>query len=348
MQLTRVSASRTSLRGSGLGNEAIAWAKAYLCAQAFDLRLQEPAWTFSRYHLGQNFGQSRVRALSDAAIRRALPQVRITETRFLRTGERDYLSALRRIDQEIGFSHMKRLAVIHEGMWGGYLAIRDAKPFLIQQIYSAPGVVAQLTRLRLSSCDAFIIGVHIRKGDFDARSPRRGEFNKSIPLGWYRRVVTSLSQALSGQAVRFLVFSDAQAPALQLLLEMPGVEHITGSGPVEDLAAMAACDLLVCSVSSFSMLASFLSGRPYAWYSPQLQLAHDRLSLWGGQYGERNLCAPEAFGGDPRGTSMGRGVPVPNDGRLPGWAVDALISDAFRRRAAKDLLLYGVIPFEGA
>ena len=49
---------------------------------------------------------------------------------------------------------------------------------------------------------------------------------------------------------------------------------------------MALADLRICSVSSYSLAASFLSGGPYVWYEPQLTLKHDRYTLWGEQTSE--------------------------------------------------------------
>lgn len=347
MTVARVSvAVSTSRRGSGLGNEVFAWAKAYLCAQQFGLRLLPPEWTFNRYGLLQEFGHRSVSGALSRASRGVLPEVRITERMFRDTGQDEYGAALRALDSELGLSSRRRIAVVHEGMWGGYLAIRNARPFLWREIYSAPGVVPQLGRLALPSDRGFTVAVHVRRGDFAAHGPDRGKFNAAIPLVWYQRVVGSLTSALPEAALRFLVFSDAPAAALRPLLALPHVEYAaSGTSAVQDLAAMAACDLLVCSVSSFSLLAAFLSRRRYIWYEPQLTLLDEALSLWGSHPSQESPTSPtRRFARTLLPGEVGRGVPVSHDGHLPSWLQGALAQDEQMQRVDRDLLYYGSVP----
>lgn len=347
MSITRVSCtvSGTS-RGAGVGNEIIAWAKAYLCAEEFGLRLLPPEWVFNRNRLAQDFGFSRIGMLRARAARELLPQVRITQELFAETAKEDYVESMRVLDADFAFSTRPRVAVVHEGMWGGYLAIRQAKAFLLKETLSAPGVAAQLRRLRLSSDDALTVAVHVRLGDFVSRNPKMGEFNQAISLAWYQAVVDSVQQQLSGERLRFLVFSDGSAEQLAPLLNQNGVEQAAGGrGALQDLAAMAACDLLVCSVSSYSLLAAFLSGRPYIWYEPQLSRGRLGLSLWGQDISQGPLSPTRRQEQTLVPGDIGRGIPVPENGRLPSWAIEGLIWEARLCRGERDLLFFGSLPF---
>jgi hypothetical protein len=54
-----------------------------------------------------------------------------------------------------------------------------------------------------------------------------------------------------------------------------------------DLLLMSQADLRVCSISSYSLAASFLSGGPYLWYKPQLTLRNGFYTLWGSEKAQK-------------------------------------------------------------
>ena len=124
-------------------------------------------------------------------------------------------------------------------------------------------------------------------------------------------------------------------------------------GDCSDVLALAGADLLVCSVSSFSTLAAFLSDSPYLWFQPNLY-QHPQ-----GVYSQGDYDAQRDKPGNPTGTALQRlatapaqllprGVGVDLDGRDPrrgapgrGAAspVAALgIGPGTRRRRAGDLI----------
>src|SRR5262249_48648977 len=123
------------------------------------------------------------------------------------------------------------------------------------------------------------VGLHVRRGDFGVQPPAPGTFNRPVPTTWFCSVVRSLQGQLPDAA--HAVCTDAGDAELPELTALPGVHLVRGSGPaaaIQELAVLASCDLLVCSVSSFSMLAAFLSDRPYLWYRPQLTPVGDCLT----------------------------------------------------------------------
>jgi len=113
-----------------------------------------------------------------------------------------------------------------------------------------------------------------------------------------------------------------------------------------DLLALARADLMVCSVSSFSVWAAFLSGKPYLWYGPNLH-AHSEgyLSIWGHEAGQQREGSPTrqaiAAVGSQVQPPVSRAWAVGHDGQVPaaalrqiGWAAHS---------GDTDLLQYGVI-----
>ena len=73
-------------------------------------------------------------------------------------------------------------------------------------------------------------------------------------MDWYKSAMLSLAQSLRAVPLRFIVVSDS--PTKDLASDISGHEvlYISGS-PLDDLAVLATSDVLISSVSSFSMLA---------------------------------------------------------------------------------------------
>jgi hypothetical protein len=334
----RVSVARsTTRRGAGLGNELIALAKAYIGARELDLRLTLPRWTTNRYGLGPQLGWRRGSLLLSEVSRR-LPSFVVTEELYRSTGEVDYAAALRHLAARHDLFERRRLALLHEGMWGGYPAIRSARSFVTRTVLGAPGVAEHLDSLGLPSHESLVLGVHIRAGDFSRTQVERGSWNRVVPTAWYRQAIQAVLGLLDGLPCRCLLVSDAEPEALADLLSLPGTEMASSTSPVADVAVLGAADVLVCSTSSFSMTAAFISHAPYLWYEPQLTHARRGLVMW-------------AEGrDDDRAGGVGRGIPFDGESRLPDDLASLLAAEGRLRELAHDLLYDGVVspPVTGA
>ena len=107
---------------------------------------------------------------------------------------------------------------------------------------------------------------------------------------------------------------------------------------------LASCDLLVCSVSSFSMLASFLSDQPYLWFEPQLTPVDDFVTIWGGEASQRREGSLTRQALALRsGHVRWRGTPIPASGRVTLTASDLVKPEGGWDRR-RDLLYYGAVP----
>ena len=335
-----------SPRGAGLGNEVFSWAKAYLGARALGLREVPPPWAINprRYdrELGGGLGRS-----AKYVIIRSLPAYEITWEDVLATGAVDYFEAVQKLRPTVLSSRAP--VVLHgSGMHGGYLGIRRARAYLRHAILGPAAAVRSHELIDEIEPTRVRIGVHYRGGtDFreqDAVKP--GVFNSRLPIEWYESVVQSLVKQLA-VPVEVLLASDSEATQLAEALSINGrYPTRVANTSVGDLAALARCDLIVPSVSSFSMLAIFLSNAAYVWHADNLYVHSGWASIWGhgcqGIGGEPKLRAAEFQAASH--LSARRGIP---QGTHPVWSEAALrrLRDvAALRNLSSDLIYSGVVP----
>lgn len=344
-------------RGAGLGNELYPWAKAWLAAQAIGGIALPPAFGLNPREYWRYFGTSRLDWLFHRALLKAMPRYRFTEQDYRSTGEQDFRKAVAVFAERLGWREKRSFVLEVGGMWGGFLAVREARDFVLARLYAARSTVENLTdwRTRLDP-DHLVVAVHIRAGDFKAASESinyRGSFNRELPLSWYISVCDQLRERF-GNRLQFQLLTDgrpeALAPFIQRFTPVTGFHQ--RDTVCSDLLTMANADLLVCSVSSFSLWGAFLSRAPYVWFAPQLQEEQGMLSLWGHEAAQRPPTGATAqFRANVVAESSAccpRGVPVFERGELPPELLARLELGLNCRRTATDLALYGVAPLVGA
>lgn len=346
-------------RGAGLGNELITWARAQLMAQVLGARALPPAFGLNRRPYRQHFGTSRLDWLQQAALTHSLPVIDFDEADYQRHGAGDVIDAFSRFTQQHRLHERGPLVVRTRGMWGGFAHIARARAWARARLQASRWAAANLAELGLRlHPDRLTVAMHVRLGDFDAArdvQAYRGRFNVALPLDWFIQAGLQLQQAL-GERVQFLVFSDGTPeqlrPLTRHLRTVPTpVRH---PADVSDLLAMAEADLLLCSVSSYSAWAAFLSQGHYVWFAPQLQpLDGEQEAVWGAVWGHElaqqapaspTLQALAQRRLEPPGTPPGRAWVLGPEAELP----DALLTDLARRHAQRrpeaDLVRYGVAP----
>jgi hypothetical protein len=232
------------------------------------------------------------------------------------------------------------LLVESSGMWGGYLAIESAKSWLREVLLGISGVRETLSEFESDVSGRVRVAVHVRMGDFrmsDRVKP--GNFNVSYPLSWYRFVMLEMLRVFNGNCV-FYLFTDSHSPELlQYFREFDGcLVFEVRKNDFCDLALASACDIVVCSVSSFSMLASWIGGKPYVWNYNQLQIEDGCCFIWN-TYDWVKKWSLDRHIDDVVSPCLPvkEGVPV-DDG-----VVSALVSGAFCKESFCDLLRFGRI-----
>lgn len=301
-----VVAKRHGRRGEGLGNEILPWAKGWIASQALDARLVGPSWGVNRRRYYRNFGTPRLDFLVEDALRH-LPHHAFTEQDYRATGQIDFGSAIKKWATTRGLKTSGSYILSVEGMWGGYPSIRTARAFLLAKLLNSRDalrnvyqVTSALDRKRL------FVAVHIRSANdgFVAPCPGesvRGIFNIFIPGEWYLWVCERLHQQF-GERIQFYFFTDRRNALFDEAVRRFNPGQIVQQGLTEcsDLLLMTQADLRICSVSSYSLAANFLSGGPYLWYEPQLTLSHGLYTLWGNE--TSNYHRPQ---GDKYPTNIG-------------------------------------------
>ena len=175
------------------------------------------------------------------------------------------------------------------------------------------------------------------------RTEITASINQRLDLAGHRRARVSASEARLFAAELQLAIARAD------LLQQVRTRFAEGIA-TRDLLALARADLLVCSISSFSAWAAFLSDAPYLWFAPQLTPQPDGLaSIWGHEPLQQQADSPtrRALARWRREPALlPRGWPVELDGAVPAGALAMMQSRGGDRRgpADADLVRYGVAP----
>lgn len=350
-------------RGAGLGNELITWARVQLMAQVLGGRALHPAFGLNQRHYRRHFGTSRGDWLMHRALAAGLPAVDFNEAEYLAAGGGDVVQAFGRFAHQHGLHERSPLVVRTQGMWGGFAHIARARAWARARLHATRWAATNLAELGLRlDPDRLTVAMHVRLGDFQSASgdhanapidphAYRNRFNRALPLTWFVEAGVQLQRAL-GSRVQFQVFSDGSPEQLKPLTRhlhtVP--THTRHPGDVSDLLAMSQADLLLCSVSSYSAWAAFLSDGHYLWFAPQLQPHGDGWgSIWGHETAQR---APHSPTLQALAQRQGERPPIPHSrawalspgNELPTALIDDLLHRHAQRRACADLMRYGVAP----
>ncbi len=331
-------------RRSGLGNELIPWAKAFIAAAELDLTLIDPVWNHNPRGYLRLFQQRPFTRLWHVLLPKLLPTYVFTRADYLATGEHDFGSAIRAYAEQNGLRRRRHYVLIVEGMWAPRKPLRHARPYLLAALYGTRHLARNLYELgkRLDERQ-LVIAVHIRRGDFKPPQPDTNyveEMNTALPMEWFVVVCRSLRARLGAENVQFLLFSDGTPDDLRLFTDVfqPTTTAHQSHTDVSDLLAMSGADLLVCSRSWYSRWALLMADIPYLWFRPALDQADNRLFI---RSGIPNPPQPLREPVTPRG------VPVGMDGALPDYLIGYLRYRLGMKAAATDLVMGGRVPADG-
>ena len=267
-------------RGAGLGNEVRALAKARIGARILGAQLVEQAWWMNPRHYGEDLGYNIVPPLRANLSRAWTPTVTVGRAEF---SGWDYEQTMRELAPKLPERFVLRHA---SGMAGGLLAIASERAFLAERLGVVQAVQSGPPAQSDQGSPVTTIGVHVRCGDFVTGEVRPGEFNRRLDMAWTQAAAVAVAKGCSGP-IRFLVFSDASGEDLDPLkrivsyLSNFGTAELSGGRVLDDLRELAGCDWIIPSVSSFSMLAIYLSTARYVWPAAHL-VEHGPLgSIWG-------------------------------------------------------------------
>jgi hypothetical protein len=245
----------------GLAHSMLAWARCRVWCNQNDVPMLAPSWL----HLQHRIGPLLRREHDNRQYHRLFQFT-------------NYITGLRRL-QLLAFSpqmqaeHMNQLEVLRSQ--DRKLVVFKNKMQLNEETYY-PEIVGhgeevlkalvEMTKpvYRPKPSDTKHIAVHVRMGDFNPAvsvdALRSGVKNSSIPISWYRDVVTTLQQKIGDFPI--VVYSDGTDEALASLLQLPGVRRSPKQASVTDLLTMAQAQLVVSSGSGFSKMGAYLANAP--------------------------------------------------------------------------------------
>ena len=350
----RFAYSRVTGRGVGLGNELIPWARAFVASTVLGARLLPPAFGLNARRYWRHFGTPRHDWISQRLLAQALPTVNFDERAFLDYGGDQLSSAISAHAEAHGLMERSAYLWTTSGMWGGYRHLAEAREFVRATLYQSRFAPGNLFRIRSRlDPEKVTVAMHMRLGDFQpAVEPAdyRGRFNISLPQSWYQGIAEGIRRYL-GDRVQFLIVSDGSPSQIEAIARPLNAvtTYDLPDGDCSDLLALAGADLLVCSVSSYSAWAAFLSDSPYLWFGPNLN-SHDEgvYSIWGHEAEQKRPggATSRAIASylDAGARWQSRGIPISCDGQVSRAVLDELVSRASKRTPAGDLVCHGVVP----
>lgn len=345
LRIYSVSRNR-SLRGEGLGNELIPAAKSYLCAKALGAVQISHSWGLNRRGYRHLFGTTVFDTIPPCIAEGLLPRREIRRDDWLAERVEDYGQLCVRVLEKRPFPTWAPAGtLVHADMWGGYALIDPARSWIRSVLLSARGAADRMKVFeRDTSAAPFRIGVHVRRGDFSAmQGSIKGKYNIAIPIDWYGCVLSNILPVLPKNSM-VCVFSDAPMELQKLLpANAQGTPLWQPSFPGHDTAdmlALASCDLIVCSVSAYSIMAAWLARKPYVWLRDQMQEQAGRFSIWGKEGLEGNWLQAEALQAASSALPSPC-VPATLDGSLNVKHLERIMADGFSHERQYDPLRYG-------
>jgi len=241
--------------------------------------------------------------------------------------------------------------ILHNSkMFGGYLTIRSAKNELQNILFGDEG----------SPNGKFRVAMHIRSSDASnsirtfkkafqlPAGSMEGRFNIRNFDDFYTAALIALFD--SGlRNVQLLVSTNevTETPLLNTLQTTAsefGYEWVIApNNPIEALRLVSQADLIVPSISSFSLLAIFLSDAKYLWPRKHLTTRQRTLSIWGFEKDQRDGPTDwlrESALNPNCNHLMNRGIPFPSTDfdYMKEWIGSKLIYPI-----SQDLIYYGSV-----
>lgn len=333
--------------GYGLGNDLIPWAKGYILSRELGAKLLHPAWGNNPRRYWRYFGTSRLDWQWYRILVRTLPCYAFSEDIYRDFGENDFEKACKRFAEKNNLYDKRAYIITITGHWGAFSGIETAKHFVREVLYSTKYTRDNLHWIeRRKDREKLSVAVHVRRGDFSPPSfanDYEGVLNKGLPVSWFTNICNALVAAFGKDNLQFLVASDSSPEDLRELLDTYPSLFISDlkHSDVSDLIAMSEADLLICSLSTYSMWAAFLSEEPYLWFAPQLNRTQTGLSHnWVrglGIFRDSHATRCRVLG-------MPRGIPVGIGGELPDSLLSYFSQKLSMRKSETDLVRGGVIP----
>jgi hypothetical protein len=323
-------------------------AKAWLASQALKQEYVEMPWALNPRSYRQELGTSRLDWARFSAVRCMSRPLELTQEMYLESGVLDYYEFAKLIGSDEKYRN--RSTLHSSGMSGGYAGIVGAREFLANRLIGLPNGVSASPRILLQRIrnHKVTVGVHVRAGDFGNETPAPGTFNNRIELSWYQAVIAELATAFADDVHFFFVTEPDAYPVVNDLIQANAIRNATlcSGSATQDLGILASVDLVVCSVSSFSLLAAFIGDNEFLWYSNHLTVSADEAFIWPDDLSQRFASSRRRDKRFSLGVGGSRGTPFPSTESVFRDLVGRLNRNLSSRHSESNLLLFGTIDRE--
>ena len=261
--------------GYGLGNDLIPWAKGFILAQELGARLLHPAWGNNPRKYYKYFRTFPYDYQVYRILRRTLPRYRFTEEDYRTIGIDSFSESCKVFVRNYDLKNKQNYIIEITGFWGAFEGIGAATDFIISCLSNTAHTQENISTIKKKlHKDKLTVGIHVRLGDFwqAGQLDYPGAEQISIPLDWYCYIRDELGASLGSENVQFIICSDGRIEELTELVDRSNALFASSlpNSDISDLFLLKNADLLICSISSYSMWAAFLSNSPYVWYRPNL------------------------------------------------------------------------------
>lgn len=184
----------------------------------------------------------------------------------------------------------------------------------------------------------------MRRGDFlQTPDDLRGKFNVQLPATWYQQVISGLRDHCGEHAI-FCLFGDGNQEEKAAMLEFAGRSWMPEAGghDMADLLALSSCDVIVCSASSYSLMAAWLGRMPYLWMKEQMVQIGSRLTFWGHEADSGNWLMADSLAYQPA-PATSPCVPIGLDEVWPSKHLDNVLAGRWERDRRCDPIRYGAV-----
>jgi hypothetical protein len=281
------------LPGAGLGNLLFVWAKALVFAKLNGLPLRTIGW--GRVKIGPWLRGEKVKRIYGGFFRQ---DTGVLESWWLRArlkmtadDRKKYNLAVREYAPEelsgcgfVIFDQVPSWADFFEGIKEHRNFVRTALFEMLQ-----PAMLEKLER-----CEAPVVGVHIRLGDF--RKMRADETFRETggvrtPQQYFLEMITRIRE-LSGEDLPVTIFTDGHSEEIREILELPAVSLAPGNPDIVDLLLLSRSKVVVTSASStFGYWSGFLADAPLIMHPEHIH-ASLRSPAFNREYFEGALLEP--------------------------------------------------------
>lgn len=335
-------------RPAGIGNEIIALAKGLIAKKVFPGVILRPKYEKSIHSYPQVILDSY--PIYKNRLKLSKHIIDVNEFRKFANYENlwDYTEIVQKSIRATGrnFEH-----ILHDSkMFGGYLAIRSAKNELQNILFRdefTPGGKFRVA-MHIRGSDAYNSVRALKKAFQLPSGTIEGQFNRRISDDFYTSALNAIFH--SGLRNVHLLISTNETSETPLLNSLQTTASEFGyewdyapDNPIEALRLISEADLIVPSISSFSLLAIFLSNAKYLWPRKHLTTRHGTLSIWG--FEKDQIDGPtewlrESALNPNYNHLMNRGIPFPSTDfdYLKEWMHSKLIYPI-----SQDLIYYGSV-----